>query len=358
MRILKKVKRRIEKGLWKLSVPSRVKEITASVGSKCTVLIGTPEYCNLGDHLIAYAAVAFIQKLLPGHAVVEITRELYEAAPAQINQLLSRETVEAVFITGGGFLGSLWEQMDDDVLSILSASAGKKVFILPQTIFYEADSQERFAKDRAAFAAVKDLHVFVRDRNSYIQSVTNGLIEKESISLRPDMALYLYPYLLEEQARNGVALCIRQDKENTLSGEQERLLQSFARQVGKNDIEYIETVDKYRSFIPQKRGREILRFSRKVAGKSLVITNRLHCMVFCFITHTPCIAIDNISRKISGVHAWISDCEYIACIEELDMQHISRAYEKIKASVSTKYDESKIKEEFFAMGKEICEGLT
>ena len=33
----------------------------------------------------------------------------------------------------------------------------------------------------------------------------------------------------------------------------------------------------------------------------LVITDRLHAVIFCIITNTPCIAFDNATHKVSGV---------------------------------------------------------
>ena len=54
----------------------------------------------------------------------------------------------------------------------------------------------------------------------------------------------------------------------------------------------------------------------------MVITDRLHCMIFSAITSTPCIVIDNYTNKISGVYKWISNYNYLMLIngiQELDM---------------------------------------
>ena len=34
-------------------------------------------------------------------------------------------------------------------------------------------------------------------------------------------------------------------------------------------------------------------------------------MIFAYITHTPCIALDSLSHKIKGCHEWIKDAGYI-----------------------------------------------
>lgn len=50
----------------------------------------------------------------------------------------------------------------------------------------------------------------------------------------------------------------------------------------------------------------------------MVITDRLHGMIFAAITGTPCIAFDNISKKVSGVYKWIESLEYIKVVNSFE----------------------------------------
>ena len=52
------------------------------------------------------------------------------------------------------------------------------------------------------------------------------------------------------------------------------------------------------------------------ANYSLVICDRLHAMIFSYLAETPCIAFDNLSKKVSGVYYWIRDVENINCITD------------------------------------------
>ena len=54
--------------------------------------------------------------------------------------------------------------------------------------------------------------------------------------------------------------------------------------------------------------KKLMEFSRA----ELVITDRLHAMLFAAITGTPCVAFDNSSKKVSGVYEWIRHLDYIA----------------------------------------------
>ena len=43
-----------------------------------------------------------------------------------------------------------------------------------------------------------------------------------------------------------------------------------------------------------------------------VITNRLHGMIFSLLTKTPCIALDNLTKKVSSTYnTWLKDIPYI-----------------------------------------------
>jgi pyruvyl transferase EpsI len=50
---------------------------------------------------------------------------------------------------------------------------------------------------------------------------------------------------------------------------------------------------------------------QEFAASRLVITDRLHAMIFAVITGTACIAVDNKSKKVSGVYEWLQDVPYV-----------------------------------------------
>jgi pyruvyl transferase EpsI len=73
--------------------------------------------------------------------------------------------------------------------------------------------------------------------------------------------------------------------------------------------------------------RRVGRFSRKgelyrkwseFAHARLVITDRLHGMIFAAITGTACIALDNRSGKVSGSYEFIKDLDYIRFLASPD----------------------------------------
>lgn len=71
-------------------------------------------------------------------------------------------------------------------------------------------------------------------------------------------------------------------------------------------------------------------------------------MIFAAITGTPCIAVDNISQKVSGVYQWIKYLDYVRCVkvEEIDEKLVNELLQMRDMRYSNKelqrfYDEIK-----------------
>ena len=50
----------------------------------------------------------------------------------------------------------------------------------------------------------------------------------------------------------------------------------------------------------------------------VVITDRLHGMVFCAITSTPCIVIANYNHKVKDTYAWLKNLNYIKFVNGIE----------------------------------------
>ena len=43
-------------------------------------------------------------------------------------------------------------------------------------------------------------------------------------------------------------------------------------------------------------------------------------MIFSAVTGTPCLAMDNINKKVSGVYEWIKTLDYIQCVTDNNVE--------------------------------------
>lgn len=52
-------------------------------------------------------------------------------------------------------------------------------------------------------------------------------------------------------------------------------------------------------------------------NSELVVTDRLHGVIFAAITSTPCIVIDNYNHKVKGVYQWLKKFEFIKYCKDM-----------------------------------------
>ncbi len=275
---------------------------------KNAILFVSPDTGNLGDHLIAAASSRFIQESTDRN-FIEITIQQYRYMEEEIN---SRITVDdVIFINGGGFLGTMWMQEENMVNRILETFTENRIIILPQTIYIEDNEsgQKELEKIKALYNRCKKLTVCAREKQSYYYLTHIVGINPERVLLAPDLALSLGTKQINNVRRFHISICLREDKESILNDVQRHKIVKKIEQIDSR-FNKISTIRPYH-FGLKRREYELKCFTQVLAKSSVVITDRLHCMIFCYLTFTPCIVINNLSNKIGGIYDWISDCGYL-----------------------------------------------
>lgn len=279
-------------------------------GEKRIILMGTPEHKNLGDHAISEAELSFFSDFSPDLKVVEIGGNEYRNCNKTISRFITKEDI--IVITGGGSMGTLWLSEEYMIRNIVKSHPNNKIIIFPQTLFYENDSTGNYELNASKniYQSHPNLYICVRDQNSYDFVCENNLIkELENCLLVPDIVTYLNKTNLHFK-RNGVLICFRKDKESRVSNTIKDSIVQNAYATGEQ-IMYTDTIAS--KII--KRGDRIKELDYKFnefSRAKLVITDRLHGMIFAAITGTPCIALNNVSGKVEGVYnKWIKHLKYI-----------------------------------------------
>ena len=62
----------------------------------------------------------------------------------------------------------------------------------------------------------------------------------------------------------------------------------------------------------------------------LVITDRLHGMIFCYITGTPALVFLNNNHKVKSSYFWINNAPHIKLVEDVSNNAILKALKEIK----------------------------
>lgn len=268
---------------------------------KRAVLIGTPVHSNLGDHLIAKECMVFLKKTYS--SVVEVPEFVYELFPDKV--VINKD--DDIFIAGGGWMGDLYE--DECVVEdIIERFPDNAITILPQTVYFDKGNYSSVKQLREVLKRAKNITFCLREERSYNFCAANFSMSNVKILLKPDMALLALNNIMKNNNRSNIVyLALRNDVEkniNIADIDRIRSLPQFS------DYSFIETstVIKKKIVPIDKRDNEIENMINEFSNGKLMITDRLHTMVFALLAGTPCVAYDNLTHKVEGVYkTWLKD---------------------------------------------------
>jgi pyruvyl transferase EpsI len=292
----------------------RIKEILCAVKSyrlrfrevqelseKTFVLWGIPEYGNLGDQAITYAEIEFLRKYVPGVNILRIPEELCVEYIWPMKRLAQKKCF--VFIShGGGNMGTLYKYQEQRRQMLIRHIKNNPIVVFPQSVDYSEGSKEHL-KARKLYYGNRNLQLYARDYANYKKM--KALFPKVNVDCVPDIVSSL-----SERAgsgkRKGILLCLRADREKNESSKQsiEKLLCS----IPADDREFLDTYGACYAAPYGMQKEQIEKFWERMQHAELVITDRLHGMIFSMITNTPCIAFDNTTGKVAAFYdAWLQD---------------------------------------------------
>lgn len=298
--------------------------LEATKGQRRIILLETPEYSNVGDQLITVAEYGFFEKYFPGVEVIEITNDEYSFYKCRINRMISDEDI--LVITGGGFFGSLWrERHYDQALDIMERYPRNEVWVMPQSIFFEDNENGIRYKEYTKKALKRDnLKIVVREKYSETAIKSLDVLNEENIYLAPDIALY-HIFDKKIERRESIGVFIRGDKESVLEKSELELINRYMVYSG---LEILTSTTHYNCKVHKEERRLVVEEKiEEIASFKIVITDQLHCMIICAITGTPCIAFDNISKKVGGVYEYLSDASYIRFLS--DTSHFQKTFDEL-----------------------------
>ncbi|USF25146.1 hypothetical protein N510_000055 [Firmicutes bacterium ASF500] len=268
-----------------------------------------PEYGNLGDQALLLAEEALIRRYFPECRICEAP--LYQPG----GRLLARLVRPGSFcaIQGGGNFGTMYPGIHRTQESMIYALRRRRVFVFPQTVFYGgAQGEQMLQQTRRVYKKCGKLCIFARERTSY--EFLREQFPDTASALMPDMALFLPP-VTSGRARRGALLGIRPDGERTITDrDYGRVLSLLEERFGR--VEDFDT-HVYRDLSPEEAKRELAALWDRMAGAEVVVTDRLHGMIFAAMTQTPCVLLPSRSHKIEGVYQWLAPLPYVRLCRDM-----------------------------------------
>lgn len=295
----------------------------------------TPIHGNLGDHAIAMSERIILDRL--GKNVFEIPGKLLFDLEA-INKL-NVMNGNPILVSGGGFLGTLWYHDERVVRNLIQSNPDSDILLFPNTVVYEDSiyGQEEFQKAIEIYRFHKHLKLYAREKKTYevMKKLSNN------VALSPDMVMYLRKDDGNFE-REGCLMCLRNDCEKTMADSESEKIITWVKTVFGEDITWSDTVVDHPIPI-ENREKELDDKFQEFQYSSLVITDRLHGMIFAAITGTPCIVFNSKSPKVLGCYEWIKHLPYIKFCES--PEELSSIYNAMPRG-SQRYDNQEISKNF------------
>lgn len=304
---------------WKFKTKNKlrlIKELRFPLGRKIYV-VGTPMYPNLGDSAIAVSEMNFLKQCVSGRArVVEVTYyDWYDYTRTVIRNIPKSALV---CLMGGGNMGDVWFDAEGFHRQVRAELPKNRIIFFPQTIHYtETENGEKEKENSKKFwGNRKDLTLIAREKTSF--DTMKELYGDTDIILTPDIVLSqsMEDLGAVRQERTGVLLCLRDDLERIIDEDD---IETIKKYLDENRYE-VKRIDMYADCNVTKENRADLvgRKMEEFGSSKLVVTDRLHGMVFAAVTGTPCIVFSNYNHKVLGTYEWIEHLTYIKFAGSVD----------------------------------------
>lgn len=293
---------------------------------KKILIIGVADYKNLGDHAIAQAQYTFLKSVIGNERYIIV--EIPSRTPLRhIEKIVNDEDV--MLFTGGGNLGTKYGFLHDIYLPLLAKYPNQKKLFFPQSYTFNenGDSEKLIKRIKTIFESNgKNLTITARESKSY--NLFKKTFPENNVIKSPDIVLSLENRKRSE--RQGILMLMRDAGEKVLSFEKqdeiiEILKGAYTVTVHENDNAY--------DVAPKDRLRELETKWEEIRKSSLVITDRLHGMIFAQTTGTPCIVFDNYNSKIKMTYEdWLENMPHVVFIDPrngIDVIQFTKIVEKL-----------------------------
>ena len=272
----------------------------------------SPDHGNLGDQMIAVATKKLLEDKYTDKKIIEVTRKSYIKNKRIIKNIISEGDI--VILPGGGNLGDVWFGEEVSRREILSDYRKNHIIIMPQTIKFISEKEKNISKD--IYSKVENLTIVAREEESF--KLGKEIFSKNKILLSPDSVFYLEDTYTKKLSKNrdGAIFLMRQDQEKIIDS---HVVEKIKGKFKLENITYkiSDTVIKSKGKINFKNREEIcLNLLKEISKHKLIITDRLHGMIFGIITNTPVIVFGSSTPKTRGTLKWISHLDYVSYIED------------------------------------------
>lgn len=278
---------------------------------KKIVLFDVPTHGNIGDAAIVLAEEEFIKDNLQQYEYIKVLDEETEQRIPEIKEIIKDDDI--ILLHGGGNVGDEYIIREQMRRMVIEAFPNNKIVLMPQSIYFNNTEygNKELENTKRIYNSHKNLTLIAREKTSF--NIMKREFPDTDVILTPDIVMYLNK--TQKTERKGLVMAMRKDMEKVLTTEQiEKINEEVSKHFNKKILTDTHLGDTHiYCDMREKVFEEKLEEFRKA---QLVITDRLHGMIFSAITSTPCIALGNYNHKIESSFEWLKGQNYIKFLKD------------------------------------------
>ena len=282
------------------------------------------DYGNMGDIAITYAQKEFIKKYSNNKYDIE---EIPLSKTYNYIKKINIRKDDIITIIGGGNMGDRYEWIEEARRTVIKNFPQNKIISFPQTCEFSNTNlgRESLRRSKKIYNKSQNLYVFAREKKSY--NIMKEYFKNTKIFLVPDIVFSMKEKIEEVKMdknfeRNKVGICLRDDSEKELSDENTKQILNF---FDDSEIYKFDTHIGNENLNYAKRYEQLYDLLNEIKSMKLVVTDRLHGMIFAYITNTPCIVFDNVNHKIYETYeTWLKQCDSILLLDKFEKEIVEK----------------------------------
>lgn len=296
---------------------------------KKIILMGVPHHGNIGDNAISIAEENMIKKYFPKLDLIQLPEKNLIEEAEKIRNLINDDDV--ILLHGGGNIGDTYFVPEEGRRFIIKTFPNNKIIVFPQTAYF--DSLEELEKSKEIYNAHKNLIIMAREEKTF--DFMKKKFNKCKIYLTPDIVFSMKMKMNLE--RKNVLFLFRNDKEKTMNvNEQEQIKDIIIKKYGGYILSDMHLGEDVTDMQGQKKYDVVKSKFEQFNKSKLVVTDRLHGMIFAAITETPCVVVGSYTHKTIESYKWIKNLEYIKFCNNIE--NIEEDIQSVMESKNIKYD--------------------
>lgn len=311
-----------------------------------------PTHSNLGDQAQACCIEKYFRKFFSDHIVFKLSNNAFDFYEEKILMILKKKIKETdliFFQSGYTFTGiHPYENMHRKIVENFPYN---KIVFLPQTVKFK--NQKILENVQNFYGKYDNIYFFARDKISY--DIYKSIFpEHRNVHCFPDIVTTeIGNYDFNNNERNGILLCVRNDVEKLYSFQEISLFKEKLQKIAKVSLSDTNSETKENSL--KEYWKKIEETIDDYAQYQVIITDRYHGTIFALIANTPVIILKTTDHKVVTGADWFEGVyeDYVYVVN--DLEEASQVAQQIVTGFEYRKLPSYFKEKYYDRLKDIIE---